>query len=237
MIEFCWKSTFNNFFHVNCVFKFVNFLPSSFSYISVLLFKCFDFFIECFLESLSFFLSLTSGLVSQFLSTFSNIITIPLFGFHFCFEIFDLLTSLPIIKLKPIELFACILQLFFSINAITNSLLILFEEDLVFGFDVFSLRKTIASYTEVMLKFGNLMLISINFSNIVLDIMSGGWVLMKLSLGANRFKSFFPVEIGSFCFGRTSGDIVRINVSPLGHNDNIIQIKLSIHPIKGVYSW
>ena len=59
---------------------------------------------------------------------------------------------------------------------------------------------------------------------------------MELSFGANGFESLFPVKIGSICFGRTSGEIVWIYVSPLGHNDNIIQIKLSLRVVKGVYS-
>jgi len=144
---------------------------------AISLFYCFkvssvQLFIEGFLQGLSFFLTLIRGLVSEFLSSLPDILTAFPLSINLCFKIFNILMSLSVIKLQSVELLTSIFQEFSGIDAVSNSLLILSEENIVFDFDIFVLGDTKFSHTEVVFQFGNLMFITIHFSDIVLDIMT-----------------------------------------------------------------
>ena len=235
MLQFVGKGTFNNFFHCDDTLEFVYFLLGPLSNISVLLLQSIDFFIEGFLQGLSFLLTLTGGFGSEFISSLSDIFTVPPLSVNLCLKIFNILMGLGVINLQSVKLFAGVFQEFLGIDAVSNSLLIFPEEDIVFDFNIFGLGEAKLSNAEIVFQFGNFMFIAIDFSDIVLNIMTGWWFLVELAFGANGFESFLPAEIGAIRFWGTARKIFWVCVSSLGHNDNIIQIKLSMHTFIRVF--
>lgn len=140
------------------------------------------------------------------------------------------MVGLSLLNLESVELLASIIENFLGINTVSNSLLILPEEDVVLDFNIFGLGKAEAGDTEVVLELCYLVLVSIDFPDIVLDIMSGGRFLVQLTLGADGFKRFLFVEIRAVCFGWAPSGVPVIRVTSLGHNDNIIQINYLSSP-------
>ena len=112
--------------------------------------------------------------------------------------------GLAVINLQSVKLFTGVFQEFLGVDAISNSLLIFPEEDIVFDFDILGLGEAKLSNTEVVLQFGNLVFIAIDFSDIVLNIMTGWRFLVELAFGANGLESLFPVDIGAICFWGTA---------------------------------
>lgn len=110
---------------------------------------------------------------SEFISSLPDIFTVPSLSVNLSLKIFNILMGLGVINLQSVKLFTGVFQDFLGIDAVSNSLLIFPEEDIVFDFDILSFGEAKLSNTEVVLQFGNLVFIAIDFSDIVLNIMTG----------------------------------------------------------------
>jgi len=186
----------------------------------------FQFLGEGFLEGLSFFLTLAGSFAPELFPLLTDVLAVLLLGLALCPEAFDLLTGLAVLNFEFVLVLASGLEVFLGLNAVRDCLLVLPEEDVVLDFDIFGLGEAELGDAEVVFQPGDLVLVAVDFADIVLDVVASGRFFVELAFCALGFVGLSPGEVGPISVGRTAGTEVPIRAVSLRHNDNIIQIKL-----------
>ena len=108
--------------------------------------------------------------------------------------------------MQLVKFFVRSIKFLFSIEVVSYSLLVVFEESVVFGFVIFSFWEFEAGYAEIVFEPRDFGFVSVDFSDVELDIVAGGWLLMELAFGVLRSIEFLAcVGRRTLGAGRTAG--------------------------------
>lgn len=120
--------------------------------------------------------------------------------------------------MNPIKLFASAVQLFLGLSAISKSLLVLPEKNIVFDLNVFSLGESELGDTQVVFQVSYFCLVSVDFPDIEFDIVTSGRICVKLALGVLRAFEFIALASRRTLSPRwTPRKIFTVCVFPLRH--------------------